>query len=314
MQQPLVSILIPLYNSEKYIAETLQSALGQSWPNKEIVVVDDGSTDKSYEIAKSFESDVVKVYNQENKGACAARNKAFELSKGDYIQYLDADDLLSPNKIENQLKLFDKFGNDIIVSCQWDRFYIKPEEAKFPKRFLDKDWANVMDWLLASWEGKGMAQTSVWLTNKNLIEKAGKWNESLAINQDGEFFCRVLLQVKGIKFCPEAKVYYRSGLEASVSQQLSKNKVASRLLSYKLYEKHILQVEDSLRVRHALMINYAGFVYSFYYKYPELGLKAKERIKQLGFKNIEPVGGRNFKLFAKIIGFENALKIRKYIR
>src|SRR4029078_12423266 len=90
----LVSILIPAYNSEEWIADSLESALAQSWPNKEIIVVDDGSTDRTLDVVTRFDSKLVKVATQPNQGAAAARNKAFSLSNGDYIQWLDADDLL----------------------------------------------------------------------------------------------------------------------------------------------------------------------------------------------------------------------------
>jgi glycosyltransferase involved in cell wall biosynthesis len=130
-----VSIIIPLYNSEKYIAETINSALNQTWENKEIIIIDDGSTDKSLVIAKSYERVNVIVISQQNKGASAARNVGIKNSKGDFIQFLDADDLLSTDKIEAQMKIFEQYGNDIIVSCQWDGFIKLKEEAKFPKRF-----------------------------------------------------------------------------------------------------------------------------------------------------------------------------------
>ena len=113
--KPKVSILIPLYNSEKYIAQTIQSALNQTWENKEIIIVDDGSSDNSFEIARKFESDIVKVFLQKNSGSCITRNEAFSFSSGEYIQYLDADDLLSPNKIEFQMKLIERAENTI--SC-----------------------------------------------------------------------------------------------------------------------------------------------------------------------------------------------------
>ena len=92
---PLVSILIPAYNAERWIAETIGSALGQTWPRKEIIVVNDGSTDQTLSVVQKFASKTVSVVTQENKGVCAARNKAYELCQGDYIQWLDADDLLS---------------------------------------------------------------------------------------------------------------------------------------------------------------------------------------------------------------------------
>jgi glycosyltransferase involved in cell wall biosynthesis len=102
---PLVSILLPAYNAEPWIAETIRSALGQTWPRKEIIVVDDGSTDQTRSIVQGFVSKTVSVVTQENQGVCAARNKAYELCQGDYIQWLDADDLLSPDNIGRQMEV-----------------------------------------------------------------------------------------------------------------------------------------------------------------------------------------------------------------
>src|SRR6516225_1986814 len=101
--RPLVSILIPAYNAQEWIADTIRSAIEQTWPCKEIIVVDDGSTDGTTEVARRFVSKEVAVVSIKNQGAAAARNHALQLSQGDYIQWLDADDLLAPNKIERQL-------------------------------------------------------------------------------------------------------------------------------------------------------------------------------------------------------------------
>ena len=105
---PLVSILIPAYNSERWIAETIKSALDQTWPNKEIIIVDDGSSDQTLANARRFASQTVSVISQENQGASAARNKALQVCQGDYIQWLDADDLLSPDKIQRQMEAAEK--------------------------------------------------------------------------------------------------------------------------------------------------------------------------------------------------------------
>src|SRR5271154_2710278 len=101
--KPLVSILIPAYNAEAWISDTLRSAIAQTWEPKEIIVVDDGSTDRTLAVARQFESDRLTVVTQKNQGAAATRNNAFLLSKGEYIQYLDADDLMAPDKIARQL-------------------------------------------------------------------------------------------------------------------------------------------------------------------------------------------------------------------
>ena len=106
--QPLVSILIPAYNSEAWLAETIQSALSQTWKKTEIIVVDDGSSDRTVEVAKQFESRGVQLLIQSNQGASAARNTAFTASKGDYIQWLDADDQLHPEKISSQMAVLNE--------------------------------------------------------------------------------------------------------------------------------------------------------------------------------------------------------------
>jgi glycosyltransferase involved in cell wall biosynthesis len=100
---PLVSILIPAYNGEWWIADTIKSALNQIWPSKEIITVDDGSRDHTLSIARQFASRNFCVVTQENQSASRARNKALELCHGDYIQWLDADDLLSPDKVARQM-------------------------------------------------------------------------------------------------------------------------------------------------------------------------------------------------------------------
>ena len=109
--QPLVSILIPAFNAEHWIADTIKSAVKQTWPRKEIIIVDDGSSDRTLSIARQFASKEVSVITQPNQGAASARNKAFSLSNGDYIQWLDADDLLSLEKLARQIEVLDDGGS-----------------------------------------------------------------------------------------------------------------------------------------------------------------------------------------------------------
>src|SRR5579871_6111210 len=120
---PLVSILIPAYNAENWISDTLKSALAQTWPNKEIIVVDDGSRDRTREVAETFSGAGVKVVSQKNAGASAARNHALRLCRGDYIQWLDADDLLAPDKITLQMEVAEKLADKrVLFSMGWGRF------------------------------------------------------------------------------------------------------------------------------------------------------------------------------------------------
>jgi glycosyltransferase involved in cell wall biosynthesis len=148
----LVSILIPAYNAERWIAETINSALNQTWSQKEIIIVDDGSRDATLQIAKRFESGLVKVVAQENSGASTARNKALAFAQGDYIQWLDADDLLAPDKIALQMARREtEPGGRVLYSSAWAPFYIRPEWAKFRPNALWTDLQPV-DWLLRKFE------------------------------------------------------------------------------------------------------------------------------------------------------------------
>ena len=130
--KPLVSILIPAFNAERWIADTIRAALAQNWPRKEIIIVDDGSTDQTLSIARQFASKTVSVIAQQNQGAAAARNKAFQLCQGDYIQWLDADDLLSPDKITKQMELAEQCKRKCtLLSSAWSYFMYRSSEARF---------------------------------------------------------------------------------------------------------------------------------------------------------------------------------------
>ncbi len=145
---PLVSILIPAYNAERWIGDTIRSALAQTWPRKEIIIVDDGSRDQTLRVARQFASKDVAVVTQENQGASTARNRALALSQGEFIQWLDADDLLSPHKIAKQMEAAGKFENKrALFSCPWAYFYYRLDRANFTPTSLWCDLSPV-EWLI----------------------------------------------------------------------------------------------------------------------------------------------------------------------
>ncbi|WP_157662439.1 glycosyltransferase family 2 protein [Polaribacter sp. SA4-10] len=313
-----VSIIIPAFDASKFIVETIDSAMQQLHKNIEIIIIDDDSKDNTWDIIKSCKDkhpDLIRIFKNKRKGACAARNYGFELSTGDYIQYLDADDILHPSKIENQLQLFEQFGDEIIVSGYWGRFYNTIDTVKWGNQVINKNYDAPVNWLIDSWNGNGMGQTSIWLTTSRLIESSGPWNEKLLINQDGEFFSRVLLNAKAIKFCEGAKVYYRSGNLNSITRKnnFGEFKAISLLHSYNLYESNCKDYIDSNRLKKGLANNYMNFIYEFYPLFPKLLKSSEDNFYSLGFKKMWPVGGYRFKKLANMIGFKNALVIRNGI-
>ena len=171
--KPLVSILIPAYNAEQWIAETLRSAVNQDYPRKEVILVNDGSSDRTLELAKTFASDSVKVIDQSNAGGPAARNTALAHAQGDYIQWLDHDDLLAPNKISLQLREWERYQSDrILFSCPFATFYYRVEKAKVFRSPLYRD-LKPLEYFFIKFLGNTYFQSSSWLESRKLAELAG---------------------------------------------------------------------------------------------------------------------------------------------
>jgi len=312
MSEVTVSVIIPVFNAAEYLIDTLNSVCNQTYQNIEVIIVDDGSTDASLELAKRYDDDRFIIAKNKGKGACAARNYGFELSTGDYIQYLDADDLLSVDKIKKQVEILNEYENDIIVSAVWGKFISSKTKVIWENHLLNKNFDPAYKWLSDSWKGNGVGQTAIWLTPRKLIEKAGPWNENLKINQDGEFFSRVLMNAKAVQFCEGAKVYYRSGNANSISQKnkFSKEKAESLLLSFQLYKSHAVSLGLLDKLKEGIAQNFLMFMYQFYNQFKDLVAIAESEFYSLGYKKMWPVGGEKFKKISSVIGFKTALKTR----
>jgi glycosyltransferase involved in cell wall biosynthesis len=279
-ETPLVSILIPAYNAERWIAETLCSALSQTWPAKEVIVVDDGSKDNTLAIARRFESQGVRVVSQRNRGAAAARNHAFALSKGQYIQWLDADDLLAPDKISLQMEA--RGSDDLLLSGEWGQFLLKPSKAIFTPSELWQS-ASPVDWLTAKLRGNLHMQTATWLVSRRLTEAAGPWDTALTGDDDGEYFCRVLRVSAGIRFVPGAKVYYRLAGGSSLSYLgTSRKKLHDQWVSMQRHIRHLLSMEDSPRTRNACLAYLKTWFIYFYPEEQEIVRDARRMAAELG--------------------------------
>jgi glycosyltransferase involved in cell wall biosynthesis len=268
---PLVSILIPAYNAEDTIADTLRSAIDQTWQRKEIIVVDDGSTDGTADIVRLVATKEVTVVSTANQGLSAAVNHAYRLSQGDYIQELDADDLMAPDKIERQLAaLRETDSKRILLSSPWAHFYYRTSAAQFTRNSLWQDLSPV-EWLLRKMGENLHMQNATWLVSREIAEAAGPWDTSLQYDQDGEYFARVLLASEGTRFVPEGRVFYRVNDGNRISYiGKSKKKKKSLLRSMKLHVQYIRSLEDSERVRRACLTYMQNWYGSFYPDQPEL--------------------------------------------
>ena len=281
--RPLVSILIPAYNAEESIAYTLRSALAQTWPHKEIIVINDGSNDGTAEILREFGSKEVRVVSTENRGLSAAVNYAFQLSQGDYIQELDADDLLAPDKIERQVAAASEVSNKrVLLSSPWAPFYYRTRHARFVQSSLCQDLSPV-DWLLRKMNDNVHMQNATWLMSRQLVEAVGPWDKRLHYDQDGEYFARAVVASEGIRFVPGTGVYYRASSASTRISHIgnSNRKKDSLLLSMKLHVQYLRSLEDSERIRKACLAYLQNWYYVFYPERPDAVLELQTLAAQL---------------------------------
>jgi len=290
-RDPLVSILIPLYNAEKYFSETMESLLDQSYKNIEIIIIDDGSTDSSLALAKKYEDSYkyIKVYSQKNSGASTARNKAFEMSKGEYIQYFDADDIMHVDKILFQIEALREYGfqDGIVVTGSWGRFFDSTEETIFINQTINKNYNDKFLYFKEAWENVEYVIGQAWLLPRSINKKIGGWNTRLSMNDDGEFFTRVAYNSNKIVFVKESIVYYRKGISLSLSSDRSLKSMRSHLDSYRIYADLVKNDLDE----HSLHKAVASLYSVFYGDYYPLDKKMREEVlsllKNLGYD--EPV-------------------------
>ena len=309
----LVSILIPAYNAERWIGQTVRSALNQTWPRTEIIVVDDGSKDGTLAVARSFENRSVKVVSQPNAGAPAARNRALKEAQGAFIQWLDADDLLDPDKITLQMKVASDVGSRFLLSCPFGTFYYRPEKARFTRTSL---WCDLTptEYLLTRFRDNVCFQTDAWLVSRELSDAAGLWTDHGSPDDDGEYFCRMATKSCGVKFVEGARSYYRVGDVGSLSRGSSELALTALLGSKVKCIRYLLKLEDSPRTRRACIQLLQDWLPYFYPERPALVDQARELARELGGELSTPRSMWKYRPVEWLFGYHTASRLIRIVR
>jgi len=310
MSDPLVSILVPAYNVARWIEETLRSAIDQTWSRKEIIIVDDGSTDNTARVVRSHECSFVKLVAQENQGAARARNRALSLAQGDYIQWLDADDLLAPDKIARQMEAALEASPRILFSSSFATFHVDPSRASFLPGPLWKDLSPA-EWMTEKFANNTWMNPAVWLVSRELTGAAGPWNPERSPDDDGEYFCRVVAASELVRFVPEARSYYRQWNATSLSRSSSIQALRSRVKSLELSIGHLLRLEDSRRTREAALSYLQVWMDELYPDETEPQDELQAFAQNLGGKLNPPSLGAKYRFIQRLFGWAAAKKARR---
>jgi len=184
---PKVSINIPCFNSEKYIAETLQSVLSQTFEDFEIILVNDGSTDMTEEIIKTFSDPRIKYYYQKNIGLGKTRNRQLALSSGDFIAFLDHDDIWLPTKLEKQIPLFENQPKVGLVYCDTIFFNNKGDVKRLYNNRVPPR-GNVFRQILKNYF---LAMPSVVIRKKALDSQQQWFDDNFSMSEECDLFTRI---------------------------------------------------------------------------------------------------------------------------
>jgi glycosyltransferase involved in cell wall biosynthesis len=301
---PLVSVIIPCRNGAPWLGEAIESCLGQSWRHLEIIVVDDASTDDSRDVARHYQDRGVIALDSPRRGASAARNIGLQRARGEFIQFLDADDVLDAEKIRAQVERLADAPADAVASGAWARIYEHPSEARFAAEPVWRDFSTPEEFLIASWLGGGMMANFAWLAPRAVLERAGSWQESLSLNDDGEFFSRVLLAASAVVFCGNARGFYRFIATPRLSGRRDRAALLSAFTAIDLSCRRLSQRCDSPVAEKACATQYQRFAYDAYPDAPDLVAAAERCAREFGGSELRPAGGRAFQFLAKGFGWK----------
>lgn len=231
----MFSIVIPVYNKEKYISRTLKSILNQTFFNFEIIIVDDGSTDNSIKILKNFDDKRIKVVSQENKGVSSARNLGVEHSKNNYIAFIDADDIWEPEFLENINNLILSFPN---AGAYYTNYKVGKEkvEAKKVKQNIEYKNCLIDDYFQFSLDYKAM-WTSCVVIKKNIFIQLGGFCTEYKRGEDLYLWTQIALKYQ-IAYTNYVGAFYYRDVPNSLSRMKFNVENSFSNIAEEFYEKN----------------------------------------------------------------------------
>jgi glycosyltransferase involved in cell wall biosynthesis len=196
--QPLVSILINAYNAERFIARAIDSALAQTYPNIEILVLDDGSTDGTVGIVEGYPDPRIRCVHEKHVGILEGRNRLLREAKGEYLTWLDADDAYLPDKVKKEAEFLMAHPEDAAVYC--NTFYFFTEEpGQFYRHAQVHYYGKIFNQLL----DRICINNTAFMMRRGVVETLGYYNPATGIIEDWEYFLRMAWHDMEFGYIPE---------------------------------------------------------------------------------------------------------------
>ena len=307
-----ISVIIPAYNAERWLPETLASVAAQEWQDLEVIVVDDGSTDGTAAFVEHAYPQWT-LHRSENRGVSHARNLGTQLANGEFVQYLDADDVLQPGKLARQVALLQASPEADIVYSNWQRLNAQPNGQFEPGEVIARTVADVNQDAEIAFFTTMWCPTGAYLYRRSFLDRVLPWKEWLPVIQDARFALDCAMSGARWLHDPAISVLYRQHSTGSVS---TRNKLA--------FAKDCLaNTEDVERLwsfsgrmtparRAALVGSYANLARSFF----SLDRATFERLhrKLLAMAPHFLPSGRALALLTRIIGYANAEQVALWYR
>lgn len=265
---PFFSVIIPLYNKEKHIIQTLNSVLSQSFTNYEVIIVNDGSTDNSLSLTEQTIDNRIRVFNQENKGVSEARNFAMQQATGNYFAFLDADDIWKGNHLENLYQLIIKHPNCGLYCANYifnyGNYTVNTKFSTLPKQ---QNWKGIVADFFAASMSYRIALTSAVAIPAKTISDIGFFDTNFTSGQDTDYWTRIALR-KSVAFSKEVSVIYNAIATNRISNITASDRKFMTFEKFAAEEKNNLSLKKfndmyraELAIKHKLIGDSTTFLY-----------------------------------------------------
>lgn len=300
---PSAAVVIPCWNAENFVAGAIQSALDQHYPSLEIIAIDDGSTDGSLDIIRSFAG--VGWETGPNRGACIARNRGLALTAAEYVLFLDADDYITPGSLDHWVKRAD--GDDLVLGPFAYEYAGTRTSTHQPHRSVDRRT------ILQNWLSGGFTPPCAVLWRRDFLHRIGAWHERSVRNDDGELVVRALLADARVALADAGLgVYVQHNATGRVSKRTGRDLLVDTMEVYEdLVGRPSPQFPDLTRTTLSHLYYQVSYE-AFAGRLDDIGYQALRKARDLGLRG--HVGSLRHRMLAGILGLRMKLRVTGFLR